>query len=150
RMIAIKLAVTFLQSYLRIVVVVEHGVSALEHRNALAVNAGRVEHECRTRLTKHLHNLRRGEIFQLDVRHRPWMVFAMTAADVVESAAANVSQIKRQLQFPRNVFVRFLVVPRVAVPAVEVTLRRQRSPTTCFGQFYVAAEVTFDDAFYDR
>ena len=69
-------------------------------------------------------------------------LFTVAALDVGEGAGADVGQVQAELDFARDVGRdAALVVPGVAVPAVEVLADRQRSPPLGLDQGVRVAEV---------
>src|SRR5207249_3097320 len=105
------------------------GPPRLQDRDRLPVDAARVEQEGRARRPGHLLNLRRidqgGYLVLAEGARRPP---PLTAAHVLEGAAADVRQVEAELQLARHVRTLRLVVPHVAVPAVEVVEARPRLP----------------------
>src|ERR1044072_2718767 len=79
------------------------------------------------------------------------MLFAMTAANEVEGAAFDVRQIHCELNFSWyfRLMVR-LIVPGIAMPAVKVSLRRNRLPSLGLSQLEFISEITVQYFLHDR
>src|SRR5216683_2051406 len=109
-------------------VVKEHHVSLFQERHTLPMYARSVKQKRGPGRTGELHDLRRWHVWQIRGTDPSRMVVAMGPSDVGESATPYVSEIETELYFFRNVRGDLLVIPLVAVPAVEIPLRRQRFP----------------------
>ncbi len=127
-MIPVALDVFLLQADSGIVIVEEHNVARLEERHRLPVYARRVEEERCSRWPVHHRDLRLRHLRQLSGANPPRMLPPVGPFDVVDRPATNVRQEEPELHFPWDGVGSRLLVPLVAVPAMEIACGWQGPP----------------------
>ncbi len=102
-----------------IVIVEENGVPRFEDGAGLAVDAGGIEEKGGARGSFDFDDAGGGKGFDLREPPVAGLIFAVGAAYVAKGSGTDIGEVKAELDLARNTGNRLLVVPGVAMPAVE-------------------------------